>query len=65
MSTSDSDGEDDLAAIDTSNIVSGERRSKKRVDYAKAAAESKDLDDDSEDEDDEFVPKEDKDEKSN
>ena len=47
------DDEDNMEAIDTDNIVSGER-DRKKVDYAKAAAEADDLDED-EDDDEDFV----------
>jgi len=52
----DVEEEDDMAEIDTTNIVSG-RRSRKPVDYAKAAADAgKELEPD-EDDDEDFVSK--------
>ncbi len=46
-----------MEEISTDNIVSGTRRTRNKVDYAKAAAEANDLDDD-EDDDEDFEAKE-------
>lgn len=45
--------EDNMEEISTANIISGRRtRGKQDIDYAKAAAEAKDLDDDEDDDED-------------
>lgn len=49
-----------MEEIDTDNIISSGRRTRGRqIDFAKAAEESKDLDDDEDDEDDDFEEPED------
>jgi hypothetical protein len=53
--------EDNMEEVDPSNIVSGERATRAKVDYAKAAQEADDLEDDEEDDED-FVAPEDEDE---
>jgi len=48
--------DDDLLALDTSNIITGSRTRGKQIDFAKAAAEQPADEDD--DEDDEYAPTE-------
>ena len=51
--TVEEDDEDNMEEIDTSNIINDGRRTRgKTIDYAKAAAEDKDLPDDEDDDDD-------------
>lgn len=52
--------EDDLAEIDTTNIIEGGRRTRgKKIDFAKAAAEADAMEEDSEDDEDFKAPPED------
>jgi hypothetical protein len=47
--------DDNMEEIDTDNIINGGRRTRgKVIDFAKAAENSKDLDDDEDDEDEDF-----------
>jgi hypothetical protein len=49
------DDDDNLEEIDLDNIVDGGRRTRgKQIDFAKAAAEAKDLEEDEEDDDDDY-----------
>jgi hypothetical protein len=51
MSEPEPEDEDNMEEISPDNIVSG-RRSRKPIDYAKAAAEADDLDEDEDDDED-------------
>ncbi|CUS14930.1 unnamed protein product [Tuber aestivum] len=49
--------DDDLAALDTDNIIAGARTRGRKIDFAKAAAEEP-ADEEDDDEDDEYAPAE-------
>jgi hypothetical protein len=50
--------EDDLAEIDPSNIIGGRRTRGKQIDFAKAAEEAGDMDEDDEDDTEYKAPEE-------